>query len=100
MKSNAAVEVVVVNNFKVGYPNEYMKNLALELLNDTFQEEIAHLQLRMIRDAQAPRFKSLKQSHPEIYKDFMKARSGPHEKLLKIRRKRIKMLTALIEGVI
>ena len=50
------------------------KMTALDLLKDCHEDEIAHLELRMIRDAQAPRFEALKESHPEIYRDFMKAR--------------------------
>ena len=73
------------------------KPLLLELLTDCFAEEVQHLKLRLIREAQAPRFIALKKTHPEIYKDFMKARTGCHEKLLKIRRKRQKKLTELIE---
>lgn len=75
-----------------------MKRRLLALLHDCFKEEIAHLELRMIRDAQSPRFLSLKKTHPEIWKDFQKARKGPHEILHRIRRKRIKELTAIIEG--
>ncbi len=74
------------------------KELALDLLRDCFEDEIAHLTLRMIRDAQTPRFIALKESHPEIYRDFMIARSGPHEVLLRNRRKRVKVLTEIIEG--
>jgi len=75
-----------------------MKDILLDLLRDAFADEIAHLELRMIRDAQAPRFEVLKDTHPEIYRDFMAARSGPHEVLLCNRRKRVEALTALIEG--
>lgn len=74
------------------------KQIALMLLNETYKEEIAHLELRMIRDTQAPRFEALKDSHPEIYSDFMKARTGPHEILLEARKNRIAILTAIVEG--
>lgn len=74
------------------------KNIALELLKDCFEDEIAHLQLRMIRDTQAPRFEALKESHPEIYADFITAREGPHEVLLRNRRRRTNQLTAFIEN--
>lgn len=73
------------------------KQTYLDLLKDCFKDEIAHLELRLIRDAQAPRFEALKKSHPEIYKDFIRARKGPHEILLKNRRKRVLVLTSLIE---
>lgn len=76
--------------------NEF-KTTLLSLLKDCQADEIAHLELRMIRDAQAPRFEALRESHPEIYADFMKARTGPHEVLLINRRKRVEVLTALIE---
>ena len=69
----------------------------LDLLRDCFEDEIAHLQLRLIRDAQAPRFEALKESHPEIYADFIAARNGPHETLLHNRRKRVEIITAIIE---
>jgi len=75
-----------------------MKRIALDLLKDCYEDEIAHLELRMIRDAQAPRFEALRDSHPEIYADFMKARSEHHEILLKNRRKREKILREIIEG--
>lgn len=74
------------------------KLILLDLLEHCFEDEIAHLRLRMIRDAQAPRFESLQKTHPEIYTDFMKARTGPHEVLLKNRRERVKVLTELIEN--
>ena len=75
-----------------------MKRVLLDLLKDAFEDEIAHLELRSIRDAQAPRFEALKETHPEIYEDFMKARTGPHEVLLRNRRKRVEELTKLIEA--
>lgn len=75
-----------------------MKKILLALLKDAFEDEIAHLELRMIRDAQAPRFEALKSLHPEIYRDFMKARSGPHEILLRNRWRRVRVLVDLIEG--
>jgi hypothetical protein len=74
------------------------KEKALDLLQDCFADEIAHLQLRIIRDTQAPRFEALKKIHPEIYTDFMKARTGPHEVLLTNRRKRVKVLIEFIES--
>jgi len=70
----------------------------LTLLQDSFSEEIEHLKLRLIRDAQEPRFARLRKSHPEIWRDFKTARNGPHEKLRKIRRRRIATLTRMIEG--
>lgn len=75
-----------------------MRQIALDLLRDCFEDEVAHLQLRMIRDNQAPRFEALRETHPEIYEDFMSARSGPHEVLLKNRRKRVEVLISIIEG--
>ena len=75
-----------------------MKRVLLDLLKDALEDEIAHLELRLIRDAQAPRFEALKETHPEIYEDFMKARNGPHEVLLRNRRKRVEELTKLIEA--
>ncbi len=74
-----------------------MRKLALDLLRDCYEDELAHLELRMIRDDQAPRFEALKDSHSEIYADFVRARSGPHEVLLRNRRKRVEVLTAIIE---
>lgn len=75
-----------------------MKETLLSLLKDAFEDEIAHLELRMIRDAQAPRFEALKETHPKIYEDFMRARTGPHEILLRNRRRRVEVLTQMIEG--
>ena len=75
-----------------------VRHIAVDLLRDAFEDEIAHLELRIIRDDQAPRFEALKATHSEIFKDFMKAREGPHEVLLKNRRRRIEILTAIIEG--
>lgn len=73
------------------------KKLLLDLLGDCYADEIAHLKLRMIRDAQAPRFEALKETHPEIHADFMEARNGPHEILLTNRRARVSALIRLIE---
>ena len=75
-----------------------IRHIALDLLRDCFEDELAHLELRMIRDAQSPRFEALQESHPEIYADFMKARTGPHEILLRNRKKRVEVLTGLIES--
>jgi len=77
-----------------------MKKVALDLLKDCYEDEMAHLELRMIRDAQQPRFEALKESHPEIYRDFMAARVQWHEVLLRNRRKRVDMLTKIVEGQI
>lgn len=71
--------------------------LLMELLRDAFADEMAHLELRVIRDTQAPRFEALKDTHPEIYEDFMRARSGPHEVLLKNRNRRVQLLKRIIE---
>lgn len=79
-------------------PDNTHKKIAYKLLADCFTEELAHLRLRMIRDAQQPRFEALKDSHPEIYEDFMKARTDCHDELKTIRAKRIETLTAIIEG--
>ena len=75
-----------------------MKEIALDLLKDCFEDELAHLELRIIRDTQSPRFEALQDSHPEIYADFMKARTGPHEVLLKNRQKRVEILKKIIEN--
>jgi uncharacterized protein with gpF-like domain len=77
-----------------------MKKVILDLLKDCYEDELAHLELRMIRDAQQPRFEALKESHPEIYRDFMEARNGAHEILLRNRRKRVDVLTKIVEGQI
>jgi len=78
--------------------NNDEKIIRIGVLRDCFEDEIEQLQLLLIRDAQAPRFEALKGSHPEIYKDFMKARNLHHELLLKNRRKRVITLTELIEN--
>ena len=70
----------------------------LSMLQDAYAEEIEHLKLRLIRDAQEPRFAALQGSQPEIWRDFTEARHGPHEILHRIRRRRIKALTAMIEN--
>ena len=75
-----------------------IRGVALELLIDCFADEVAHLELRMIRDNQAPRFQALKDTHPEIYADFMRARSEHHEILLRNRQKRERILKQIIEG--
>ncbi len=75
-----------------------IRKIALDLLRDCFEDEIAHLELRIIRDDQAPRFEALKETQPAIFEDFMKARTGPHEVLLKNRRKRVEALRSIIEG--
>lgn len=75
-----------------------IREIALDLLKDALEDEVAHLELRIIRDTQAPRFEALKDTHPEIYEDFMKARTGPHEVLKKNRTKRVEVLTSIIEG--
>lgn len=75
-----------------------MRDVALALMKNAHEDEIAHLQLRMIRDNQAPRFEALKESFPEIYDEFMEARSGPHVVLLNNRRVLVEVLTNIIEG--
>lgn len=71
---------------------------ALDLLKDCYEDEIAHLNLRIIRDNQAPRFKALENSHPEIYNDFMEARNVHHEVLKRNRDKRIHELRSIVES--
>jgi len=78
--------------------SEQIKRIALGLLKDCYEDEIAHLQLRMIRDAQEPRFEAIKGEHPEIWEDFQKARIDCHEVLLRNRRKRETILRSIIEG--
>lgn len=75
-----------------------IRHTAIDLLKDCFADEIAHLNLRIIRDDQAPRFEKLRGSHPEIWKDFSAARGTHHETLLKGRRKRVEILTQIAEG--
>ena len=77
--------------------NRNEKEILIGLLEDTFAEEICHLRLRLIREAQKPRFEALKQDIPEIHSAFLKAR-GVHDKLRDARRHRIEVLTRLIEG--
>ena len=43
-----------------------IRRIALDLLKDCFEDEIAHLELRIIRDDQAPRFKKLRATHSEF----------------------------------
>lgn len=74
-----------------------MKKVLIDLLKDCYEDELAHLELRIIRDAQEPRFEALKETNPEIYNDFMRARGEWHEILLRNRRKRVEVLTGLIE---
>ena len=78
--------------------NNDLKWVLLDMLRGHYADEIAHLELRMIRDRQAPRFEALKDEHPAIYADFVAARTGPHEVLLTNRRRREKILRELIEG--
>lgn len=70
--------------------------LLINLLEDTFREEICHLRLRAIRENQKPRFAALTAT-PEIREDFEAARKI-HDDLLKIRRGRASLLTKWIEG--
>jgi hypothetical protein len=78
-------------------PIELHKHL-LKLYVCVCQEKIEHLRLRLIRDAQAPRFEALKETHPEIYRDFMAARNGPHETLLTCRDEMQTILETLLES--
>jgi DNA repair photolyase len=98
---NREAKVSTWVRFPPGVPmslNKEEKEVLLSLLKDAYEDEIEHLRLRMIRDTQAPRFKDLEESHPEIYADFMKARTGPHEILLKNRNRRVEVLKLLIEN--
>ena len=56
---NATIETTML---QPGSLQGLLRELALDLLRDCFEDEIAHLTLRMIRDAQAPRFEALKES--------------------------------------
>ena len=78
--------------------NRDIRLTALDMLKDCYADEIAHLELRIIRDDQAPRFEALKETNPEIYRDFMKARTGPHEILKNNRDKRVDLLKTIIEA--
>jgi len=67
------------------------------LLRDSYEEEWAHTELRVIRDAQKPRFEALRDKHPEIYEDFMRAHSNLHVILSEDRKRRIRTLNKIIE---
>lgn len=43
-----------------------IRKVALDLLRDCYEDELAHLELRMIRDDQAPRFEALRDKHSEF----------------------------------
>jgi len=43
-----------------------VRSIALDLIRDCFEDEVAHLELRIIRDNQAPRFEALRASHSEF----------------------------------
>ena len=75
-----------------------IKKLAFDLYKNALEDEAAHMELRMIRDRQQPRFEALKDSHPDIYNDFMLARQGPHEILRSNRIDRLMVLKEIIEG--
>ena len=75
-----------------------LRKVAISLLKDCFEDEVDHLELKLIRDTQAPRFEALKDTHPEIHEDFMRARSVHHENLLKNRKNRVAILTKIAEG--
>jgi len=74
------------------------REVAIQLLRMEYEDEIAHLRLRVIRDRQEPRFKAIKAEHPEIFKDFMLARTDIHETLLRNRRTRQEVLRVMAEG--
>lgn len=77
------------------------KKALLLVLKKCFDDEIAHLELRLIRDEQAPRFDEVEKLDKDlggaIKNGFLQARNGPHEILLKNRRERVNLLTKLIE---
>ena len=81
---------------KGGRMSDDIKATALVLLRDAYEEECLHLELRIIRDTQEPRFEALANELPAIYADFMKARDV-HDRLRDIRHKRIKVLITIIE---
>ena len=43
-----------------------IRKAALDLIRDCFEDEVAHLELRIIRDDQAPRFEGLRATHSEF----------------------------------
>ena len=43
-----------------------VRHVALDLLRDAYEDEIAHLELRIIRDDQAPRFEALRETNSEF----------------------------------
>lgn len=75
-----------------------LRRIAIKMLEDAYQEQIQHLELRLIRDTQAPRFEKLKKSHPKIWEDFTTARTGPHEFLKVVREERMGLLLRMAEG--
>jgi UDP-N-acetylmuramyl tripeptide synthase len=91
-----------VNNppraFLFGQGGEEMniKRRLMGLVKDCYEDEVAHTELRMIRDAQKPRFEALKNKYPEIYEDFMRAHVTVHEILRENRRKRLEILDDII----
>ena len=78
--------------------NKAEQNVLMQVFLGCHDDEVSHMELRLIRDAQAPRFEELKDSHPEIYADLMYARTGPHEDLLQSRKERMINIVQLLEG--
>jgi len=74
-----------------------IKRRLMGLVKDCYEDEMAHTELRMIRDAQKPRFVALKEDHPEIYRDFMRAHTEVHEILRENRQKRLEILDDIIQ---
>ncbi|HUX61341.1 MAG TPA: hypothetical protein VMV32_08510 [Ignavibacteriaceae bacterium] len=74
-----------------------IKRRLMSLLRDGYEDEMAHMELRLIRDAQKPRFEALRDKQPEIYEDFMRAHTEVHVILRKNREIRTQVLNEIIE---
>jgi len=74
-----------------------IKRRLMALMKDCYEDEVAHMELRMIRDAQKPRFEALREDHPEIYKDFMRAHTEVHEILRENRVRRLEVLEDIVQ---
>ena len=75
-----------------------IKEIALELLRDCFNDEIAYLQIKMRKDKYIPQLEHMQRTSSELFEDIFSENSEAHELIETNKAKRIELLKSIIRG--
>lgn len=75
-----------------------MKQLALELLSDCFQDEVETLRIHVMKGELRPDLEHLETQFPELFQTLISEDTPSHEIIAKNRAKRIELLKQIVNG--